>query len=795
MDLENPAPPRLRLSLAACLCGLLCLLLFACSSDSGSSTTPNDSDSVVEDGSVQDLADEIGSDQNDLDQNEPDQDELDQDDESDDTAVDLDSDGDDVETDSETDGEPTDVEADEDESLDTDLGADIGDEDLVPDGDATDTEGETDSDTADEDTSDAGPGDADFDTEISPDPDTADAADLDDTDGGDPAPVFPVVPTPSTCGSEASPDSITLCGTVSLARAGISSGFVPAPSVAVSASLDRSGDGVLDDTIEVTTNGAGEYALTVPLDRPHAIQLRVTPTAADLEGAPHVQTLQAIPGVVTQLDINTPDVVTFQCPTDEPCVDLTNGTTLSALPTNVAVVAGLVIDPEASPEALPAGLDGRVLEPVVGSLLVAVDESGDSVAAFSSESELCVSVPQSGRGRVTDSEGGNGQIDIDIWSWDETRGTWAPGDGGVLKDGELSALEEERLEDVRNGTFTAELFACIPVTSGGRRLFGSEISVDRCVTGAAAESGRTLASALVDVSTDSAGTRTLGSITDGGGRFRLDVPGTEGPLSLNITSGSDRFAHAFDGAGCAAPDCCDVTAPFIKETGAVCEISGTVRDETGASINIVAIEARDRRMSLADFERICGDTPANVCVTATPQCQVCDVVGVDGSYTLRVPLLESATVAARHPLDDGMEYASRDFTGCPTAPFDVTVQEPVGMWVRINLTVTPGEVPQLSWPSPRPMDEVIIFATDGSVLWWVEAVDPVGAGIESPVVYGVVPTGAVQHFPVETPPEVAPSEFEVLMTVDHYEDGLRTIACVDNPNFSRCMLGLRGDVE
>lgn len=534
------------------------------------------------------------------------------------------------------------------------------------------------------------------------------------------------------------PDRLALTGTAYAFGAERTSDVLPGTRV----SLEGAGA-----PVRTTTDGAGLLSTAVRLSS----FARVTVGLEAPGFVPLWRAWGAQPG--TALDISaalepweTLDCSSGTCSADD------EGVSVSNLP-GEALVRARALDP-ATLVARPGGLEA--LEPLV--LLALALELPDADGGAQEAPAAQVRLPFSSWRLVVDAQPASGRIELPLWRQQTPQAQWEPqGTATLLTEAGLE-VPEAALPSIRARTFSQGVVAQLPAQSGLWAI-ASPAQPAGCLVGLAQVDGA--AAAGVALATE--GREPVASSATGfciaaplaGSVARTDLaaqyaqtPFTVRGVALPVSPGT-----------CARTSSCQATPVELRAAEAlaaqVCSFSGTVTDGAGVALGGAVVVALDGAVPGNAFNSACGRQGTRCTVTA--------VAGVDGRFSLKVPVLRTLALQARAVVDRGNALAARRagrmlLEGCPTSPVELPLREGTEP-VALTLSVTQGS---LGWQPARQAWALRVVDSLGATRW--EVVSPVG--LSPPLAYGVVPSGASQRFPAQGAPTPLAAGDSVSVQVD-----------------------------
>jgi hypothetical protein len=137
---------------------------------------------------------------------------------------------------------------------------------------------------------------------------------------------------------------------------------------------------------------------------------------------------------------------------------------IDGVPGNVATIAAQSYDPGANPDAFPGEFmsdGGANLNSTVFLTVSAQDSGGNPVVNLPQPATIRVQIPQTQWADLEDTQSGNGQIDIPIYSYDYNTGQWVAQPDGWLENASRQIIPEESEQDIIAGNYPAPIFAVL----------------------------------------------------------------------------------------------------------------------------------------------------------------------------------------------------------------------------------------------------------------------------------------------------------------------------------------------
>jgi hypothetical protein len=245
-------------------------------------------------------------------------------------------------------------------------------------------------------------------------------------------------------------EKFLLSGTVTVGNAAAA----PLKDVEVQVFVDGDKDGqfVASEAQATKTDPAGVYQLEVPVQQGAAVLLQLK-----LAGyATMFRRLVVGPGAELVLDFSLAKLEDLQC-ADAKCSIEGNKLSLEGLPGG-AKGSVRVFNPAAETDKFPGSFresTGQFLRSGVFAAIELQDSANKPLHQLTAPATLRLIIPQDTWKVISDVTPGNGKIDVPLYSFDETKGTWVKEGQGMLEDGSGQSIPEDRLTAIHNGSFTA----------------------------------------------------------------------------------------------------------------------------------------------------------------------------------------------------------------------------------------------------------------------------------------------------------------------------------------------------
>ena len=311
---------------------------------------------------------------------------------------------------------------------------------------------------------------------------------------------------------------------------GASSGGESAPlaGAAVRIGVDRDGNGSFAgaEMAETTTDDEGAYTVSLPV-----VAGERAVVSFESEGlASQFRTIVAGAKGDARIDVTLAELEVLTCKGTS-CATAGSRLRIDGLPDGASGSARL-FNPVTEPNAFPGAFvesTGKLLISGVFSAVELTDDQGTPIGQLASKATLRMALPVETWGIIIDIHEGTGAIEVPLYAFDETLGTWVRDGEAHLEDGTGAVIAESELPSIRDGSFAGV------VTSVGEVGHFSYWNVDwpvdshGCVTGIVVDTqGKPVqgASVLVRGTTYSGSSETVTTGADG--RFCVDVMRSEG---------------------------------------------------------------------------------------------------------------------------------------------------------------------------------------------------------------------------------------------------------------------------
>ena len=562
----------------------------------------------------------------------------------------------------------------------------------------------------------------------------------------------------------------------------------PLPGAAVHLTVDRNGNGRIDDGERVTvrTDAGGNYEAAIV-----AQEGRTVVVSFESEGyASHLRRVEGGGGGVLVLNAVLDRLEQLGC-TGARCATEDNKLSISGLREGLTGGAR-VFNPVTETHSFPGGFDdsdGNLLISGVFSAVELRDETGQEVDHLEAEAELRMQIPRDTWSVIVDLQPGNGRIDLPFYAFDEVQGTWVRhGQDGWLEDGDGAIVPESAGEAVRSGAFPGVLVAAAKVNHFSYWNLDWPVESHGCIGGVVrSEAGALVAGAMVTASGVTYTGTSGGQLTGADGRFRLNVMRSEGSddvdqdgvpgethrVTLRVIHDGNVYALGeFDapaepgngGANCSEEELV-LRADRIVAAG-LCTLRGTVVGLDGNPVEGAAVMAWDDTL---DY-----DTVSALCGIGWENCNFFAETGADGAFEITAAVLDYPTVWASHS-QEGAGFQSLRWSyvrfagGCPAASLQVRLDEG---WDLFEFTVAvDGDA--ISWAPALPGTFLLVSAADGTPKWGIFSEG--GGSFGTPVRYGEVPAGAVQSMPWDgtAPAPLASGDLVSIQASDWSATGIR----------------------
>jgi uncharacterized protein YfaP (DUF2135 family) len=227
-------------------------------------------------------------------------------------------------------------------------------------------------------------------------------------------------------------------------------------------------NGVIDALFQPcgTTNAAGGYSFGAdPAGYPARVLVQITAANSAPVVGTRWSTSHTGPGVVGMGRLILPDLRGAGMNLAGGTATRPDGTIrIDGVPGNVATIAAQSYDPGANPDAFPGEFmsdGGANLNSTVFLTVSAQDAGGNPVVNLPQPATIRVQIPQTQWVDLEDTQSGNGQIDIPIYSYDYNTGQWVAQPDGWLENASRQIIPEESEQDIIAGNYPPPIFAVL----------------------------------------------------------------------------------------------------------------------------------------------------------------------------------------------------------------------------------------------------------------------------------------------------------------------------------------------
>lgn len=536
-----------------------------------------------------------------------------------------------------------------------------------------------------------------------------------------------------------------------------------------------------DSLNDVSSNGTGEYTLKLNVDGPQTVVI-----AFRMDGyAPLYRTLDVAPGADIPLSVTLREMDALDCAVGDTCNIAGNRLSITGLPVGFSGGAR-VFNPVTESDAFPGGFSdstGALLLSGTFAVVELEDDLGDPISDLDAPVDLRMAFPQDTWSIVVDITPGNSQIDVPMYAFDESLGTWVAEGMGVLEDADGALLLEADVALLKNGTYDGTVYARSSVNHFSYWNVDWPIESHTCITGTIVdENGDPAEGATVTVSGVTYGGTSTPQTVGPDGTFCVDVMKSEivgedvdqDGITNETQQVTIRVFHegqiyeggTFDSpeaqGTCSAGTCTDLGPIPLSEatrlTTTLCTINGDVLLDN-AGVPGATVTGWDDSIPQEIYDALCG----------TGACLPAGSADGTGAYTLIVPVLSGVRLTAFTQEIDGadqiLRYGQAFVPKCPTGDQDITLTDGYA-FTNLTVTVTGNTI---DWTPARPASYVFVQSTTG--LKWGIVTDT--QLILPPVTYGTVPAGAVQIAPTAGSPDpLATGDQVSVTTLGTTSDGL-----------------------
>ena len=551
----------------------------------------------------------------------------------------------------------------------------------------------------------------------------------------------------------------------------------PAADVAVRVSVDINADGALagDEVVDTVSDENGAYTATISAAAGGNLVVRFRESGY----ATAYRTVRIAGGASAIVDARLAPLDALTCDAATGCNDANRTLSVRGLADGMTA-AGHTFNPVNDAAQFPgrfADDRGNMLLSGVFAAVELSDQNGDAVDTLAAPATLSMRLPIDTWPVVTDIDPAAAGIQVPLYAFDPVKGEWVRESQGELVDAAGNSIAASALADIRAGTYGGVVYVSgevrhfsywncdWPITSHGCLTFDVVDSAHRPVPGATVTvDGRTYNGTSSAVTPSSAGAvcvDVLRSELSGEDVDNDGIPGETQSVIIRVAVGDKLYDLGVADVGttvasCGDGSCTDLGELVVDEahvlTPALCTITGTVRDNTGAALADASIVAFDEVLDFALAASLCA---SGECFTTTS--------ASDGSFTVVTVVEAGIELFGSNSAteSDGMlfrtRFGSRTFDHCPTAP--VTLILDGGIDEQILTISVQGD--ELSWTPNVAVDQLVVYDAGGAVKWLL-LVDQ--AQFSGPVVFGVIPAGVLQFYPADdAPPEGLSPDDRVLI--------------------------------
>lgn len=320
-------------------------------------------------------------------------------------------------------------------------------------------------------------------------------------------------------------------------------------------------------------------------------------------------------------------------------------------------------------------------------------------------------LPATAWSRLVDATPGNGTLEVGTATFDPATATWTAGAAAPLFTESGVAIPESALAALRRQEYAGGAVARFPVIGSGFIAVTGAAPELGCLTGLMladdkpAEGGVLASNVSEPVSADASGAFCVATGLDGDTQaLRTQYAGLPYAVLAMPTPTTK---------GSCGGTCRDIGSVTIKSdslrTPKLCRFTGRVIDTQGTPVANAEVVAIDDSVLGNNVTAFCGESGTR-CAFAAPSKE-------DGTFTLNVPLLNTALVAARVDLateaGDSQRTGGLRITECPTEAVTVKLQRGVD---RLDVQVmVAGDA--LTWTPPRAAARITATDELGEEKW------------------------------------------------------------------------------
>jgi hypothetical protein len=574
-------------------------------------------------------------------------------------------------------------------------------------------------------------------------------------------------------------DAVTISGTAFTLASG-SSDASPADGVTVLAAGDFNDNGTIEaaERTTATTDADGKYTLRCPATTGHRIVVTFS-----LDGyAAAIKTLDVGALGTTTVDATLSEMADLSCE-EGSCRDSDGAVQIQG----VAIASGhaQVFNPVTDADQFPGGFADESGDMLVSAVFAAfdlrdADDNPIDTLPAGETATVRLKTPRDTWSVISDLETGNGQIDVPMYSFDETTGEWVAEGRGHLESGTGEILAEAQLASIRDGSYTDVVYSVFEAGHFSYWNVDWPISTHTCIRGRVVDgSGSPVAGVKVSVQGLTYSGTSSPQMTGADGTFCVDVMRSEAAgedvnnngvtgetqqVLITVVQGANgyRFGpYSLPTAQATCPDGCQdagdlALTPANQIQVALCTVSGTVYLD-GAPVEGV--------MVYADDDYLDSDLRDAVCDVAAG-CWGFGSTDATGAFSFQTAWASVLKLVAFHTttVDTVTMYyeGGRTFLECPADPVTINLETTYCFGAPMGLSYAGGVI---SWTAAVDANLLMVSSAAGDAKWYIVS----DTSFPSPVTYGTVPAGAMQAVPTAgtPPPAIASGDTIVVYPINY----------------------------
>lgn len=556
-------------------------------------------------------------------------------------------------------------------------------------------------------------------------------------------------------------DTITLSGHIFLVAVD-GSGVEAANDASVKAVLDVNGNGQIDngESASAAASGDGSYTIKAPAK----VGMTTVVTFQQEGYASAIKTVAVGALKDVSLDATLKEMASLTCE-NKRCRDDAGAVSIGGV--EAASGYAQVFNPLTDADKFPgpfADDQGKMLVSAVFAAFDLRDENDQPITSLPAghKATLSLRVPRDSWPVIVDITPGDDRIEVPMYSFDETSGQWVSDGSGWLQDSSGQPVPETGIDDIHAGSFAGDLLAVAEVSHFSYWNVDWPQTDNACLSGFVVDTGdKPVSGASITIRGLNFAGMSQPLITGDDGSFCVDLRRSEKPgedLDGNGTAGEtlsvlpvfeyDSDLYRFDpqdvtsDSGSCPTGCMQlgtlVLGPDSQVEPELCTIAGRVYRD-GSPVQAAQVFAED--------ELLDSDVADSVCAGA---CNYTTASGDDGSYQITSAYESLLSLTAYSTISDATATiffeASRTFMSCPATAVDLNLEVSFCQAALPVIGYESGSQ-QISWDPVVPLETLMVF-TDNGPVWEIYA----ETGMDSPIVYGQLPSGAQQVYPASGSP-------------------------------------------